>query len=307
MEKYSSIGKRVILSGGEITTRDDLYLIVKKAHDCGLDVDLISNGTLWTDELIDKVAPYVNRIQISVDGYDEETNARVRGSGNFNKALICVDKFIKAGVFTSIGMTPFYDDRLKDEHDKYASFIKNMRNKYSSDCFDIFFNSELLDGRDRFFSDKEKRDFFKTAEMVFRDCNGDVMDIPFVKVHRQNKVQKNCSYGNLAISCTGDVYFCALVELMKPVANIRNTSFEKIIELAEKAKISSCVDNILPCKNCELKYICGGDCRVKYFKSLADFNIDDIESGKIPTRICDQSRKEYYYDLMIRTNEQIFQ
>lgn len=306
LEVYSKIGKSIVFSGGEVTTRTDFYEIIEKAYNLGLEIRILSNGTLWTDELINKIAPLINEIQISIDGYNEETNAKVRGVGNFRKSMDCVDKFCKLNVKTEIGMTPLFDNELKNEYSKYVDFINEIQKKYDRKV-KITFSGDILDGRDMEFSNEEKEEYKIIAEQVLTSCYGNFLDIPFVIFHKNNRIQKGCSYGNFVISSNGDVYVCALVELMSPIANIRRTNFKEIIELAKIAKKASFVDNILPCKNCELKYICGGDCRVKYFKKLAYLNFKELEDGVFPKRECTLEQKEKFYELMIKTNEQLFQ
>lgn len=59
----------------------------------------------------------------------------------------------------------------------------------------------------------------------------------------------------------------------------------------------------MPCKECELKYICGGDCRVKYFDGFKECNLKMMENAN---RKCSIGNKEYFYDMMIRLNEKCF-
>ena len=76
--------------------------------------------------------------------------------------------------------------------------------------------------------------------------------------------------------------------------------------LKEKARTLSSVNNLMPCKECELKHICGGDCRINFFEVFRDCDIEKLKSST-PTRLCNSQVKEEYYDLMIRTNEKLFQ
>lgn len=74
--------------------------------------------------------------------------------------------------------------------------------------------------------------------------------------------------------------------------------------LSKKAMELSDINNLYPCCNCELKYICGGGCRISYFNDLA--TCDDIEHfdvSNIPPRKCDFDNKKYFYNMMIKTNK----
>lgn len=299
-------GTEVTFSGGEVCTRTDLYTIVKCAFEENLKINILSNGTLWKDELIDEIAPMIAKIQISIDGYNEEVNAKVRGTGNFQKALDTVDQFIKHGTYTEIAVTPLYNKSLKDTAPQYIEFGKKLLEKYPYNLFTIKFNGDLMDGRDLTFTDEEKQEYLQNAENTIKACFGDVFDIPFIRFHREFGIQDNCAYGNLSVAANGDLYFCADAPVMQPFANLRKDSFEDITHLIKKAKKLSNVKNLRPCNTCELMYICGGDCRIKYFEELKKGSIKDLETQDIKPRKCNKEIKENFYKLMIRTNEWIF-
>lgn len=299
-------GTEVSFSGGEVCTRKDLYSIVKCAFDEKLKINILSNGTLWSNELIEQIAPLVTKIQISIDGYNEEENAKVRGHGNFQKALTTVDRFINCGVYTEIAVTPLYDKTLKDKYLKYAEFGRKLLKKYPRKLFNIRFSGDIMDGRNLKFNNEEKGEYLQNAENIFKACFGDVFDVPFIKFHREHGIQDNCAYGNLSVAANGDLYFCADAPVMKPFANLRTDAFETIMQYVQKAKKISNIQNLRPCNTCELMYICGGDCRIKYFDELKDGNIKGIESKDIKPRKCNRKIKESFYALMIRANDWLF-
>ena len=76
-----------------------------------------------------------------------------------------------------------------------------------------------------------------------------------------------------------------------------------LFEIADKARELSDVNNLMPCKKCELKYICGGDCRVKHFKGFMESNLQMMKNSE---RVCSTDIKNFFYDMMIRLNEQMF-
>lgn len=68
----------------------------------------------------------LSRVQISIDGYSEETNSKVRGKGNFSRALQTVESFLKYHVYTEISVTPYLDKNLEVDYPKYVEFAKNL-------------------------------------------------------------------------------------------------------------------------------------------------------------------------------------
>lgn len=297
-------GVQVTLSGGEICTHHDLYEIIKFAYDLGLRVDLLTNGTLWNDDLIKKISPLVYRVQISLDGFSEEENAKVRGRGNFTKALETVDKFVNSDVNTEVAMTPFFDSSLEFKYKDYVNFGKQLIEKYQGFKFNIKFTLNLLDGREMQFDEDERNKYFRISEKIYVECLGDVLDLPFINLHKEYGIEDNCDFGNLTVASDGNVYFCPSLSSSKPFANLRIDSFDSIIKISEQAKVLSKVDNLRPCRDCELKYICGGDCRIKYFDGFQ--NLDVKNRIDTPIRQCNENVKYKIYDLMIRTNRKLF-
>ena len=105
LTSYSEYGSSVTFSGGEITMRKDFYDIVAFAsNECKLNVRLMTNGVLWDESMIDKFSPIINSVQISIDGYSEESNALVRGKGNFKKAINSLIRFATLTAITAFSI-----------------------------------------------------------------------------------------------------------------------------------------------------------------------------------------------------------
>lgn len=88
---YGSVG----ITGGEPFVRKDLFEILSRFKEKHLEgypfgINIMTNGTLLTQELLTKLLAYsppVNWVQVSIDGATEETNDTIRGQGNFERAL----------------------------------------------------------------------------------------------------------------------------------------------------------------------------------------------------------------------------
>ena len=85
-EFHDAGGECVTFSGGEPLMNNDFAGIVKHANKIGLNVTVLSNGILWSQDMIENLSPYITEIQISIDGVDEESNSIVRGKGFFEKS-----------------------------------------------------------------------------------------------------------------------------------------------------------------------------------------------------------------------------
>lgn len=296
-------GKVVVFSGGEITLRQDLLKIIDYSYRIGIKNEILTNGTLWTEPMIEKISPMLTRVQISIDGYSEETNAPIRGKDHFYQALETVDRFLKHNVYTEISVTPYLDDNLEADYHRYVEFAQMLNGKYANSNFMVKFTFDILEGRDIAVTQEKKEKYQTIISKIYNELYGDFMDKPFVSFHIRGGLEDNCDYGNLAVSSDGDILLCPIIQDIKPVGNVRNADLVSIFELAKKARDLSNVKNLLPCRDCELEYICGGDCRVKHFRG---FKESDLHLMKDSKRSCNEEIKHYFYDMMIRLNEQMF-
>lgn len=300
-------GQEVVFTGGEVTTRSDLYDVVLFANKIGLSVRLLTNGTMWDNNLIAKIAPLVSSVQISVDGYSEESNALIRGKGSFARSLKTAAAFIERQVHTEFAITPIYNSKLEREIDKYADFIRFLEKKFEGCDCSIRLSSDLIDGRDIVVNQDYRTEHARLVLDIYSNLYGqDMTDYPFVSMHKQNNILDNCLFGELTVAANGDVFCCTRVTSVKPIGNIRSDTFDKIVNKANKANRLSNINNLKPCSSCELKYICGGGCRIDFFPMLVKGDINELSSDQIPSRKCSKANKEYYYDLMIKTNRKIF-
>lgn len=295
----------IVFSGGEPLLNPYFKEYVTYAYSKGLSVEVLSNGSLWTEQLIKELAPFLLSVQISIDGFDENSNSIIRGRGNLSKALNTVDLLLKNGVRTSEAMVPRWSEDLINEKDHYVDFIRSLLSKYQGYPFEFNVVGEVWDGRDFNLSNEDKNKFKSIVSHIFREVYGlDSEDYSFIKYHQEFGIEENCAYGNLTIAADGEVYLCAQIQPLHSIGNIRTCTINELFNKSKKAKEKSEISKLKPCSDCAIRYICGGDCRIKYFSYL-DKGIIPNEH-QIPERKCSREYKESMYDLMIRTNEYIF-
>ncbi len=302
-------GKSITISGGEPTIREDFDLIVKTASEIGLEVKLLTNGMLLPKERIDKIAKYINSVQISIDGYSEESNSLVRGKGHFQRALTAIEYFVNHGVETSIAMTPPYDILRKHQAD-YIKFAKQMMKKYSSKKFNLKFSETLSQGREVNPSKEQNEEYSSLVRQIQMEIYGVEYDlVRLVQTIGNNVITNNCMFGIFSVASNGNVYLCPEIGKLSSIANIRTHSFSDICKKSLIVEKATSVINIIPCKDCELRFICGGGCRIEEIPVLV--NIDSFEDGIITKNIlhreCDSKVKSKFYDLMIRSNEYLYE
>lgn len=294
-------GKEITFTGGEVALRKDLLEILKHSKDIGLSNTILTNGILWDNDLIENSFKYIDEIQISIDGYDEKSNSEIRGVGHWSKALEAVELFCEKGVRVSVVITPLYEN-ISNEKDKYIKFVKNLNAKYIDFDFNIRFSYELLMGREIKPSDQANKEYTKIMKLIEAQCYPGNRVNKFALNHENNIIIDNCGYGEITVTADGSLYFCNRVPELHCYGNIRNISFEKVWELSTMATKMSNVNNLKPCKDCEIKYICGGGCRIAYFPDLIkEEELYGVHS--FGPRECNTEYKNSFYRLMIEANE----
>lgn len=290
-------GCNLTLSGGEITERKDLKKIVSLSYELGLITTLLTNGTGWTDDLIEYVYDKIDEVQISIDGYDEKSNARIRGKGQFERTLNTVKKFYDKNTRVTVAITPIFPI----DKDKYINFGKYLMNLFCNDNFNLNFSYELIPGREQSITDVDNEAYRSSIEEIVEAVYPNNKLEKFVLNHKSRILFSNCGYGGLSISADGGVYFCNRITELECYGNIRNKSFEEIYMLSQKISKMADVDNLSPCRACDLRYICGGGCRIAYVPSIIH---SDENSQKIFIReSCSDEYKNDFYKKMIEANE----
>lgn len=295
--------EKVIFTGGEVLLKDRFIDILQHAHNLDLYVQVLTNGILWTEDLIEIASNYIDEIQISIDGFNEEVNSLVRGKNTYQQAIHTIENFIKRKkVFVSVIITPLYE-LLEKYKDAYIKFALDLIKKFGNEKFLVIFGKGLLDGRE-IISNKEKNKWMaKCVEEIYEEIYPNSSLNTFIVNHKNNRIYMNCGYGGLTVNSNGNFYFCGRIYEVKCYGNIRNEEFNEILKKRKLARKKSGVDNIVPCNKCDIKYICGGGCRVENIPAITQMDLED----KITFRKqCSEAYKNSLYKLMIESNEFLY-
>lgn len=302
-------GTDISLTGGEPTVHPDFCQIVKFVSDLGIRTSIFSNGCFWDEEKVKFISKQnIDGIQISLDGYDEASNAVVRGNGAFGKALNSIDLLIKNQVNVKVAVTAPYEV-LKNHQNEYIQFSKHLLNKYGSDAIQIDYSHFFMPGRNLTVEKIKavKDEYFRLVDEVVFGIYGDISEDTFVDNIIDHCIFDSCGYGSLNVMADGDFYFCDRIPDVGKIGNIREMSFDEIYRLMKKAEDAGKIDHFKPCNQCELKYICGGGCRAEHFREFTMIsNVSNIDFNCIKPRTCKREDKEKIYELMVKTNERFF-
>lgn len=299
-------GEFVTFSGGEPLMFKNFPQIISHAHDLGLKSTVLSNGLLWSDKLIHDLALFIDEIQFSLDGVDEETNSMVRGSGHFEKVVDTIVKFANAGVKTSVATTFTYDNLNENTQTRYKNLVDLIKEKTLGK--DVFFklSKKLLPGRDVHFTAEENEKYSAIIKDIEKHVDENADYENFLAGHTANLVAVNCGLGGISVSSDGNVYFCNRINEMESFGNVTEKPMSFFMEKGKEIHLATSVENVIPCKDCELRYICDGGCRIDDFdfagkiQSSAlpyhQISCNDEKKNKLKKRMIDSFNYFYKFD-----------
>lgn len=288
----------IALTGGEIFLRKDIFEILTKIKTRNIALTLLTNATLITPEIIEKLKPIINvntdRFQISLDGSTAQVHDKTRGKGAFKKTIDGIKCLIDAGFTTSLVCIPTnlnIDDLLN-----IYNLAQNMGVKYLTlGKFSAYSDDQkyLIPDKDILFKSVAKvisADNLKEKSMLgmttfsFQDLINHSIASKFVeKYYEQNKTLKEpinrymCHHNEkISIDKNGNVYPCNYAKEFEVgcIGNVKKHSLKEIW--------ASRTDNILfqkrdadkiACKNCKhFQRYCFGGCPVDSYIKYGTIN-----------------------------------
>lgn len=291
-------GHGVTFTGGEVTVYHGFKQILHKAHELGLQVTVLTNGIQWSTDEILECSKYIDEVQVSIDGYDSNSYYAVRRFNGFDRAIATLIKFSEYGVRTSMAVTPLYNN-LQSFVKNFEPFAKNIIRKYPQ--IYIRFNLELLTGRNIQKDLIDNIEYQQTILALIERLYPNYHIENFAINYQDHIIRKNCGFGEITIAPNGDVYWCNRIHELSSKWNVLNIEFQELIKYSYAIKNSTDVNHSETCKNCEIKYICGGDCRMNY---PGIKNVD--EHCGTWNNICPKGQKENIYKKMILCNEYFY-
>lgn len=260
-EFHDNGGESVTFSGGEPLMNKAFPDIVKHANEIGLNVTVLSNGILWSQDMINSLSPYITEIQISIDGVDEESNSIVRGKGHFDKVTDIVVAFANKGVRTSVATTFTLQNLQDNTGERYKQMVEEIKSRCE---FPVFFklSKKVLRGRNTHYSEEENRQFYNQIMEIERCVDEFAQFNNFMEGHTPNLLARNCGFGGISIGADGEVYFCNRISEVESYGNVKSTPLDVFMKIGHELHLATSVDNLTPCKECPLRYICFGGCRI---------------------------------------------
>lgn len=256
--------RQLVFSGGEPFLRADLGEIVRYAaeelHFPG--IQIITNGTCVTEEMLAQIRPYVSGVAVSIDGYSEECPTFIRDKGIFGSVVHAIEMCRDAGIHTSLLPTVHTKN-----YDRMAEYVKLSQRLNVEISFSLLTCSPMDKALSHWLPTPEQLSHIALSLIEIGVGQGvSVNDMP---IGGGLDTRKSCEAGHkiISVDADGTVYPCHMLhDPDLKMGNVFTTDLAEILDgdLARHCR-SLHVDNFDGCKDCKHRYLCGGGCRARSY------------------------------------------
>lgn len=267
--------KRVFFTGGEPFIRQDIHELIKQVIErFGMELVILSNGTLLNEETIKSLAEYKGlTMQISLESHDAGPNDNIRGNGTHNTALESLKMLCTYGIKTIVTSTA----TAFNIHS--ISPLNSMLTDVGVKTHHILWVHER--GRalkNRIAADPDElRELMLTLKNASTKVDNWTSYKSRIYGGRGVKVDGcHAGYTSISVDSNGDIYPCPSLTGDK---DFRMGNIEDGIEdVWRHSKVSNdmgsvSVVDINGCDACEFRFICGGGCRCQSYYSDGKKNL----------------------------------
>lgn len=289
---------KIAVTGGEALTRKDIIKVLDVCVKYGK-VMLLTNGTIGNRDLFSEIIKRIDSIQISLDSSTSEIHDKNRGKGTYDRVISTISMLAEiAPQKVVIAMTPTPDFNESLENMIKFCLKYNIRNLHINKLISIgrakesycelldisklfawadtgyqFLNKLYID------SQKENDNFYFNLDVA--------SDLRTSIYTKSRKISCGLNFNLVSVAYNGNVYLCPSLHMEQlKLGNIREESILLIIDKARKKYGDFHTENLSKCKNCYIKYYCGGGCR-----ALAQIYNNDIYGEDI---YCKDYQKRLY-------------
>jgi radical SAM protein with 4Fe4S-binding SPASM domain len=242
-------GESILFTGGEALMHKGCLEIMATVKNAGMKVTLFSNGIL-IPKFAKEIHPLVDSVQISLDGPDAASNDLIRGTNTYKKIIKAIDILVAQGTPTRIGMSVM----LQNWESWKVGFL-DFAARYANTSVEFRLSFGLTHyGRAEGLAPISVKDVQPIAAKFMEQMNGTTGP-------KITRITKGCGYcEQLVVGPDGTVYPCHLLDA--PMCNIDDYPVPDLIGILKRTAGKFDVDHVEGCNRCEIRYLCGGTCRV---------------------------------------------
>lgn len=261
----------LFVSGGEPFLRPDLPDLIRSAKEAGIPkIVLVTNGTCVSEGVLSRMAPFVDVIAVSFDGYDSAASSYIRGEQRFDELICAVRLVQQMGI--SAHITPTIHSKNVGDLRRYAELAKSLGATVNYSLLSCEYGDEILDSLIP--SEKE------LAMLGVSSCEvGNAFSFSGAPIGINLKTSNNCGAGmeKISIGADGSVYPCHMLHRLEWV--LGNVFEEPLADIVKRTRMRESlfpdVDAIDGCSSCGCRYLCGGGCRARSLFCYGDLHHRD--------------------------------
>lgn len=231
--------RSITLTGGEIFCVSDIYKKFEYIHNnFSGTLCIMTNATLFTEDEIHVIKECVDEVSISLDGYDEQSVDFIRGKGVYRKVINSISMLRDNG-FNNITLSMV----LTSDNNRHISNFKQLCTELNVKPITRFFSikGRALENYNLLISDQEKGQ----EDQILQQIN----------------MQSICNAGisTLSIAANGYVTLCPATEDSNIILGTSD-DLDNISKSIRRMQQTCLVDEISPCKSCNVRYFCSSKC-----------------------------------------------
>lgn len=256
---------QIILTGGEPTLHKDFFLIAKTANKNFSNVTICTNG-IYSDEVLKRLCNLKNSIiQISLDG-NQEAHDKIRGKGNFLRALNSVRALLAHDIPVKVSTTVNKENiGSLFNLSEMLSNLKIIRWKVSLEqAFSETESKRQVDTQEwnNFVDDLLKKVKIPISIKKIYDFQlFEKMERKFGKNFLKMNSIQNCG------CCTSKIYIypdlsvraCTCMDYFT-LGSFKENTYLEILDYMKTKKTLLDISEESPCAKCEWLYLCNGGC-----------------------------------------------
>lgn len=287
------------ITGGEPFVRKDLFPFLEflDSSEQISHLHILSNGTMITNETVDKLRKVskLDSIQISLDGSSPETHDRIRGPGNFEKAIRGIKRLIRHGIDVKVMFTlqrynmedvPSLIDLAIEEKISGLTIERLVPMGSARNVKDSLLSPKEIRDIFQYISDRADLEYEKSTQLRILKYRPLWINInPSRAKAESNTVPHKdlgavCSIGLDGLCILPDATVLPCRRLPIPIGNLKRDSLEKIWFTSDLLWQIRDKNNLKgKCNSCEFIPRCSG-CRAMAYACTGDYLADDPQCWK---------------------------
>ena len=275
----------IAIGGGEPLLYPYIYEVIEYAISKNIEIELVSNGTLLTDQILNKLKNSgLKYLQVSLDGESNETYKKIRGRDCFDlvvKNIKRATKLFNVSI-SAVLCKPNYDhifEIAKIAEDAKADSFRVLRlmsvGRGEENSSELQITNEMFE---RFLKKLPKRQ--KEYKIKIRMDENMLSNFSRKKIPWLDEGFFGCSAGRstIGIDPQGFVYPCSFLHYDEMICgNIKETS---VMDIWKNSSVLSKFRNIDSlegkCADCSFKNNCLGGCRALAYSATRKINGEDV-------------------------------